>query len=213
MRIERREFLALTASLSAACAAAPPAPIELPAAAAPASSATTAPASPEPPPPPAAPPQAAPPKADPPDECAQEDTGSLAICSQLKIAPTCESAGSYVSGCEQLTSQYRPAVAERIAACIVKNAAGRKRCPRYTDDVECAKNAVKTVCVRTAVREQCADMITACTKRKQRVKYTLDHCAHLLSAAAPSFVSNYTFTMAGLHTSDGTPWAEGCWLD
>lgn len=211
MRIDRQKFFALTAALSAGCAAAPPPAIDLPPPVAPVAPPATATA---PPPRPAPPPPlpAAPPKPEPAVECADDDDGSVGICSQLTIAPTCERAESFKMDCQQLTQTYRPAIAEKIATCIVKNAASRKRCPRYSDDAECIRNAVKTACVRSSVREQCIEMMAACTKRRQRITYTLDRCAQLLSASAPGADQNYTFTMAGLQ-SDGTPWAEGCWLD
>lgn len=214
MKIDRVRFLALTAALAAACATPQPATPVVdapPETAAPTASASTVSTLPPSTPTDAPPPAAPAPIARTPDECDREDVGSLAVCDEMKIAPTCEDAHYRPIGCRQLESEFRPAVAERIATCELKAAKG-KRCPRYADDAQCRRKAVEEVCVREDARAKCAEMIANCKRRTQRVKYTLDQCARMLSAAAPSHVDELVYTLGGID-SQGAPWREGCWID
>lgn len=103
--------------------------------------------------------------------------GSLDVCK--RIGPACE---GLVDECEGLTD-LRPRVAQAFGECFAK--ARRPSC-RDKAMGACMRAAVMSACIEPGSVEQCRRIRKSCLDAGKTPTYSLEECAKVVSAAAPS---------------------------
>jgi len=84
-------------------------------------------------------------------------------CNAIRIprtGPHCEGGASIVQDCQILKEQFRPKVAERFVACLLAKNGTRQLCSEGVS--ACENQAVAQACVPPVVRDQCAEILSAC---------------------------------------------------
>lgn len=155
------------------------------------------------------PPPRAPDDAPPADgTCAADMNGTLAVCAQWRVDPTCESAGEQIRECRTLYEAgpyggFKPRVAQAVAECWANQPVKRPACK--VNKGRCIRAAVDTACVDPAMQKKCDDLLAECQRKGKRVKYTREQCEKILSSVVGQAQRDAMDALA--------PMNEGCVLD
>lgn len=145
---------------------------------------------------------------DPGGACDADMVGTLAVCNQWRIDPTCESSGEQLRECRTLYEKggyggLKPRVAQAAAECWAQTPMRSPACK--ANKGRCIRNAVDTACVEPEMRQKCDDLLAECRRRGKRIRYTREQCEKILSATVGQARQDAITALS--------PMNEGCVLD